>query len=241
MNRGLLSVTLSLALVTGLSPARAAGSPAQLGAVWPFVQQLQGWVKSLSDLGALKDGLFGDVNYQDVGQQLLGRALDAGLKSAGIDVKAYLSRAVDFQAKVNELRGQVLGQARGVVRLAFLDPSERAFGMQGSLALNPGLAQDRFQAARTIARATQAISENTQTVADGVRLVEDAKATVQQTKDRAEQVARNAASLTRAAGEVASTREGVQLLLRAQAEAIMASSYNATALTTAISQQVRQQ
>ncbi|ABW34992.1 hypothetical protein Dgeo_2949 (plasmid) [Deinococcus geothermalis DSM 11300] len=239
----ILLTTLALGIPASTSPALAInpGNLGQVGEVWQFVQQLQQWTKSLTDLQALKDSLFGDVNYQDIGQQLLGRALDAGLKYGGIDVKSYLGKLTEFQGRINELRGKLLAQAKGIVSLAFLDPKEDAFGMRGSLALNPNMAQNRFLAAKTIAQTTKDTSENTQMIADGVKLVEETKQTVQQTKDRADQAAKNASALTQAATTIQSTREGVQLLVRAQAEAIMSSTYNATALTTAISQQVRQQ
>lgn len=243
MKRILLTATLALGISASASPALAInpGNLGQIGEVWQFIQQLQQWTKSLADLQSLKDSLFGDVNYQDLGQQLLGRALDYGLKYAGIDVKSYMGKLTEFQGKINELRGQLLAQAKGVVNLAFLDPKEDAFGMRGSLALNPNMAHNRFQAAKTIAQTTKDTSDNVQQIADGVKLVEETKQTVQQTKDRADQAAKNASALTQAATTIQSTREGVQLLVRAQAEAIMSSTYNATALTTALSQQVRQQ
>lgn len=243
MKRILLTATLALGISASASPALAInpGNLGQIGEVWQFIQQLQQWTKSLADLQSLKDSLFGDVNYQDLGQQLLGRALDYGLKYSGIDVKSYMGKLTEFQGKINELRGQLLAQAKGVVNLAFLDPKEDAFGMRGSLALNPNMAHNRFQAAKTIAKTTKDTSDNVQQIADGVKLVEETKQTVQQTKDRADQAAKNASALTQAATTIQSTREGVQLLVRAQAEAIMSSTYNATALTTALSQQVRQQ
>ncbi|MFC6662616.1 hypothetical protein [Deinococcus multiflagellatus] len=209
MNRFLRTTTLALSL--SLSTGAAAINPGNLGQageVWQFIQQLQQWAKSLTDLGALKDQVLGDVNYQDIGQQLLGRALDYGLKTAGIDVKAYMGKMSEWQAKINEMRNQLIAQARGVVNLAFLDPKEDAYGMRGSLALNPNMAQNRFLAAKTIAQVTKATADNTQAIADGVKMVEESKLTVAQTKERADQAVKNASSLTQAATTIQSTREG---------------------------------
>lgn len=242
MHRIRLTLLLTLTLST---PASALGNLnpgnlGQLGQVWQFIQQIQSWLQSLQDLEQLKNDIFGDVNYEDLAQQLLGRAADQGLQLAGIDVGALLGQGAAFQNAINDFRAQLVSQAKGVVNLAFLDPAEKASGMTGSLALNPNLAQNRFEAAQTIARTTEDTAQNVQDLADGAKLVQDSQDTVDETKARADQAAQNAAALTQSALEVQSTREGVQLLVRAQAEAIISSAYNATAFTTALSQQVRQ-
>ncbi|GGB73755.1 hypothetical protein [Deinococcus soli (ex Cha et al. 2016)] len=243
MKRFLLTATLSLGIATSAAPAQAInlGNLGQVGDFAAYIQQLQAWVKSLTNLSNLKDSILGDVSYQDLGQQLLGRALDYGLKYAGIDLKSYMGKLTEFQNKVNELRSQLISKARGVVNLAFLDPAENAYGMRGSLALNPNMAENRFQAAKMIAQSTKGISDNVQQIADGLKLVEGAQQTVKETEDRAKQSNVNAARLTTDAANIQSTREGIQLLVRAQTETIMSSTYNATAMTTALSQSVRQQ
>ncbi len=224
------------------APAQALnqGSLGQVGQVWQFIQQIQQWVKSLSNLDQLKNDIFGSVNYNDVAQQLLGRAGDYGLKLAGIDVKGLLGTLSGWQAKVNEIRQGIVDRAGSVVNLAFLDPQEKGTRQEGTLAVNQNLAQDRYTSAQIIADAGKKASQNVQDVADGAAYVEESKKTVDETKGRADQSAQNAVTLTQAAMDAQSTREATQVMVRAQAELITSSAYNATALTTGLSQQVRE-
>lgn len=216
------------------------GQLGQLGQVWQFIQQVQQWIKSLTNLDQLKNDIFGSVNYNDVAQQLLGRAGDYGLKLAGIDVKGLIGTLTGWQNKVNEIRAGIIGKARSVLNLQFLDPSEVGTRQQGTLGLNKALAQSRAGSARIIADAGEKASQNVQDIADGAAYVEQSKKTVDETKSRADQSALNAVDLTQAALTAQSTREATQVMVRAQAELITSSAYNATAITTALSQQVRE-
>ena len=236
-----LLLTASLGSLTA-APARAqgAGSLGQVGQIWQFIQQIQQWEGSLTNLDQLKNDIFGSVNYNDVAQQLLGRAGDYGLKLAGIDVKGLIGTLTGWQAKVNEIRQGIVDRAGSVVSLAFLDPQERGTRQEGTLAVNQNLAQDRYTSAQIIADAGKKASQNVQDVADGAAYVEQSKKTVDETKGRADQSAQNASALTQAAMDAQSTREATQIMVRAQAELITSSAYNATALTTGLSQQVRE-
>jgi len=250
-NRGgrpLRVLALTLALSLSFAPQAGAvginpGSLSQLGGVWDFVKQVNDWTTSLKDLIKIKDDLFNSVNIGDLGGSLAKMLGDAGVPFA--DINAAAKNIGDIIGQYDKTKGQIealrskLTSGTNDFLNGFMNGAksfEKTTNMVGTLGLAPDLAMKRTVAEGEILSATDTTGANLQNKTDAAAAMVSIKETVDKTNERAGSAAVDAQSLTLAAQGVQSTREGVQLLVRAQAEQIMSSAYNATATTTALSQ-----
>ncbi|ASN83286.1 hypothetical protein [Deinococcus ficus] len=250
----LLTCAMTATVTTVSPPASASISPGavgSLGGLWDFVTQVQSWVDSLKAMVKMKNDLFGQVNFQDLGGSLAKAMADAGLPvgeayNLYTDIKGLLGEYANFQSQIADLRKK-LANAGNDMLAGFLSETrdmaaEKRMNMQGTLGLAPDLAVQRLQAFNSLA-ITQEVDkgEQVQAQADATKAIEDIKKTVEETSERATETSANAIELTQEAMGIQSTREGIQMLVRAQAESLMSSAYNATAITTALSQNAMQQ
>jgi|GEM_PF-6566473 len=235
MKKSFVVLTATLALTS--SPAHAVGG--QAGQIWDFYQQIQQWIGSLTNLDKLKQDIFGDVNWNDLQSTLVDKALNLGIDASGLNVQDMLKNIGNFQGVVDGIRGEIKNQAKGFFKLAWLDTATEP-DQKGSIGLATQLATNKFEAAREMAQASKETEARVQDLADSTKVLEENKLTVEETAERAEQTAQNAAVLTEAAQNATSTREAAQLMVRALAENMTSQAYNATAITTSLSQVARQ-
>lgn len=251
-NRRVRSVALTVLLSTSFAPqAGAVGiSPSSLSGlsgVWDFIKQLNDWTESLKGLIKMKDDLFSAVNFNDLGGSLAKTLGDAGVPFADIqtavkNITGLIDQYSTTKGQIEALRGKLTNSTNDLLN-GFLNGAksfEQKANMVGTLGLAPDLALKRTIGAADILAATDTTGANVQNKTDAAAAMVEIKKTVDQTNDRAVSAATDANTLTLAAQGVQSTREGVQLLVRAQAEQIMSSAYNATATTTALSQMAMQ-
>jgi len=243
----LLSVLLTVSLAVNAPPAQAVslnpGSISGFADLLSFIQQVQSWITSLKAMIKMKDDLFGSVNFDDFGASLAKKLGGTGLPIGEImntigDIRGLLGEYDRFKAQIQAFRDQLNGAAQATIDgfVGGLNTYEKTIKMEGTLGLDPSGSQTRAVAVSTILAASGDTGDLVQNDADSTKAIDDIKKTTQETSDRANVTALNSQKLTLAAEGIQSTREGVQLLVRAQAETLMSSAYNATATTTALSQ-----
>lgn len=239
-------LTLLLTATLGTAPQASALDTSILNNLGSLGSLFQQWQDKIQTFMNLKDQLFGQVNFEDLSNSLMSRLQDVGLsklsQSLGLDLPKLIGDAKNWQSKIDEIKQGIMKSFADRFQ-ALLNPNtfDRKNKLWEAGMLNPDTFAMKFDG--LIKQQQEAInkSRNVQDMADSVRALDDTKKTVEET-------AKNSAATTQKAGEFAnkvqqiqSTREGVMMLVQAQAAMMANQAYNANALTAAVSQQARQQ
>lgn len=239
----LLSAALCLTLTA--QPARALNPGAISGAsdILKFIDQLKEWMGSINQMVAMKDDLFGQINVDQFSGLLNDTLSKYGIDAAGIDMSSFMGLTDQFQGQIDAIRDQIMNEINKITGFTFgnggLDFMSQ-FPSDTPAAFNPVLDQQRYQGTKGLYEAGEDQEARVQANADSAKTVEEVKKIVDETVGRSDQTNKNAAEIVTDAAQIQSTREGIELLIRTQAEAITSSTYSATALTSAIAQQVQQ-
>lgn len=237
------TIALTCALLAG-GQASAITLPGNLGDLYQFLNQLPQWFKSLTDLKGMSDQLFGSINKEELLNNFLTKGMNYGLDKMGVKINAsdILGNLQNWQSKIDNFKAELLGKFKDYLAAAMGQGSYDAKnGILTKGMLNPDSMQIKLDAMGSQQEALALTAQLVQDQADSAKAFEDTKGTVKETQERAVTVNENAKILTTKAMTIASTRQGVEMLVRAQAEDMMSSAYNATAITTAVSQVARQQ
>lgn len=244
----LRTVTLSVALISSatLSQAHAGidpGALAQLGQIYTMVVE---WKGRLDAILAIKDQIFNKSNIADFAQNMKGRLMELGMnklgEALGVDIQGMVTDVKNFQSNVDKVKDKILTQFSDRVN-DFLDPKnyDRANKLWERAILNPDTFAMKFDG--LIKQQQEAINKtrSIQDLADSAAALNDSKEGLEAAGKSSLETGIKATEFATRASGIQSTREGVALLVQAQAAALAGNAYNATAVTGAITQSVRQQ
>lgn len=242
------AAALSLALITATVAGPQAqaidpGTIAQLGQIYTMVVE---WKGRLDAILAIKDQIFNKSSLGDFAQNMKGKLTELGLNKlgdlVGVDILGLINNVKGFQGKVDDVKNRIVGQFNDRIT-SFLDPKnfDRTNKLWERAIMNPDTFAMKFDG--LIKQQAEAINKtrNIQDVADSVAALTDSKAGLEAAAKSSLSTGTKATEFAAKAAGIQSTREGVALLVQAQAAALAGDAYNATSVTAAISQSVRQQ
>ena len=247
MNRLTRPFRILLVSAALAAPSQAyALDPSILNQLGSLASLFQEWKTKIQSFTNLKDQLFGSINFNELKNTLTSRLQDMGLEKltnlTGIDIKQLLSTAQNWQSKLDEIKNNIIQKFTDQWQ-AFLNPNnfDRKNKLWEAGMLNPDTFSMKFDG--LIKQQQEAINKarNVQDIGDAVKALDDSKKTVEQTAQSSEQTTQKAADFAAKVNSIQSTREGVMMLVQAQAALMANQAYNGTAITTAISQNARQQ
>ena len=253
----LVLVTATLAISTA-QPAYAAyavnptmsASNMDLMDLLEWIQKIQKWQGQIKELIKLKDNLFNQVNVNEFGEMLGDKVTGSMLNSesagaiSGIlgilgDAKGMINEFGRFQNQIQQLKQKVATAGKDFTNGLIAGSSSRyeeLLKIEGKDGLNQEATAEKTVAGAALAQAQLDTAKQIQHQADATAAVSSAKELAASTGEKMLDMTIESNKLMLKSATITSTRQGMELLLRAQSQSLMNEAYNVHTITNSLSQ-----